>query len=221
MVIFGGARSCGLPAARGLRPQAPAVLPRLCQQEAGSRGCRRPSGHARVDAAGSMGLGQARGPALPEETRAKVAARAISPERLCQSPRSSAQRRAWGTASVQVAVNLAWPRTPEGVRRGTKRLAPVPEGPGSSISVPKRRGLKPLRPKASRLASKSALPARPPHAACPEPPRAAGPERHSGVEARRASPLRRRRGSVRSTPTNARALEWGSHPTAGGFRALG
>lgn len=35
MVIFWGARSCGLPAARGLRPQAPAVLPRPCQQGAG------------------------------------------------------------------------------------------------------------------------------------------------------------------------------------------
>ena len=44
MVIFGGARSCGLPAAQGLRPQAPAVLPQSCQQGAGSRGIRRPAG---------------------------------------------------------------------------------------------------------------------------------------------------------------------------------
>lgn len=212
MVIFGGARSCGLPAARGLRPQAPAVLPRLCQQGAGSRGCRRPSGRAHVDPAGSMGLGQARGPALPEENRADVAARAISPERLCQPPRSSAQRRAWGAASVQVAVNLARPRAPEGGRRGTKRLASVPEGPGSGISVPRRRGLKPLRPKARRLASKSDLPARPPHAACPEPPRAPSPERRSGAEARRASPLGGRRGSARSPRPHARALRSGSHP---------
>lgn len=60
MVIFGGARSCRLPAARGLRPQAPAVLPRRCQQGAGSQA----AGGLR-DMSGPMGLGQTHGSATP------------------------------------------------------------------------------------------------------------------------------------------------------------
>lgn len=70
MVIFEVARSCALPAARGLRPQAPAVLPRLCQQGAGGRGSRHPAEHTRpTGTAGSVGHA-----ALPEETKASVAA---------------------------------------------------------------------------------------------------------------------------------------------------
>lgn len=60
MVIFEVARSCALPAARGLRPQAPAVLPRLCQQRAGDRGSRRPEEHTRpTGTARSVGHGRA------------------------------------------------------------------------------------------------------------------------------------------------------------------
>lgn len=60
MVIFEVARSCALPAARGLRPQAPAVLPRLCQQRTGDRGSRRPEEHTRpMGTARSVGHGRA------------------------------------------------------------------------------------------------------------------------------------------------------------------
>lgn len=72
MVIFGGARSCGRPAARGLRPQAPAVLPGLCQQGAGGRGSRRHAELARpAGATGSADVGRTPGKSTWRKPRPK------------------------------------------------------------------------------------------------------------------------------------------------------
>lgn len=152
MVIFEVARSCALPAARGLRPQAPAVLPRLCQQGAGGRGSRHPAEHTRpTGTAGSVGHA-----ALPEETKASVAA--------------------GGGESPDASVSASLPgRAPtlglqQGVLPGRRKPGPA-SGPGKQprrdktvfyagrpgFQHPrglKRRGLEPVRPKANKPASK-------------------------------------------------------------------
>lgn len=159
-------------AAPGPSGPAPALPAR-----GGRRGSRRPSGQARLaGAAGSVGLGH-----RPGETRASVATRTK------KSPEPSAPRQACGTASA--GQPRAWPDPgPWKAAEEGQNVSPSgPEGPGSGVSGPERRGRKPTRPKASRLATEPNLPALPLYAACPEPPRAPSPGRLSGPEAMRAS----------------------------------
>lgn len=92
---------------------------------------------------GALGLGQTRGLALPEETRAYVAAPAKSRRswRPCQHPKSSGQSRqaqARPVARRPPGQPRAWPglgprKAAEG---GQNVLPPIPEGPGSSIPGP-------------------------------------------------------------------------------------
>lgn len=193
MVIFGAARSCGLPAAQGLRPQAPAVLPWLCQQGAGGGGGRRPSGRARpAGAAGRWASAKrvaSHSQRKPEPTwprRRKVAdpgAPASIPSRVAKADRPR--------------LGL-W----HGVRPGSREPGPA-SGPGRrpkedkmfcllyrKAQVPASRARssrsEASEPRASRLPSKPRLLARLLHAACPEPPRAPLPERPSLPEAMRA-----------------------------------
>lgn len=134
MVIFEVARSCALPAARGLRPQAPAVLPRLCQQGAGGRGSRRPAEHTRPT--GTAGLvGHA---ALPEETKVSVAAWGGNRPILVPLPASRPSVHARPTAGRSPRPTEAWPSFGpwEATMAGQNRL-PCGKAQGPASSGPK------------------------------------------------------------------------------------
>ena len=140
MVIFWGARSCGLPAARGLRPQAPAVLPRPCQQGAGRQ--RQQAARQRGGDGGLRPNARPRGPAPPSKQVPKWPRR----RKIAGSyrPLPALPGKAADTGQAQ-----ARPRALEGGRKGTKLLAvcsgkPIFQQPGApSVEVWDPCGLRP------------------------------------------------------------------------------
>lgn len=200
-------------AARGLRPQAPVVLPGLCPQGAGGGGSRRPSGRA-----GPAGAARVCGPrpdAQPRTASGKQtqgAAPAKHGRIPAPLPASPAKRppQACGSASpgqLRASPGLGpWRAAEEEQNFSPSR----PEGPGSSILGAERRGLKP-----AAQGQRAGVQARSAHPG-PGPPAARGPPgaaetAFAGAEASRASWPGR---VPRSTPANARALESQNYPRA-------
>ena len=203
MVIFEVSRSCALPAAWGLRPQAPAVLPRLCQQGEGGPSIRRP--------ANTPGAGEQRGQwamaALPVEAKTSVAAREKPPD---PSAPASLPGGAPTPGLRQGVLPGRWkPGPPSGLWKRPKRdktASSIPKGLSSnilgtrSLVVGSLCGLRPAShcPISGRPPPGLALPPGParrldsartalPHAACPKPQGVPSSERGSRPKATRAS----------------------------------
>lgn len=203
MVIFEVSRSCALPAAWGLRPQAPAVLPRLCQQGEGGPSIRRP--------ANTPGAGEQRGQwamaALPVEAKASVAAREKPPD---PSAPASLPGGAPTPGLRQGVLPGSWkPGPASGLWKRPKRdktASSMPKGLSSnilgtrSLVVESLCGLRPAShcPISGRPPPGLALPPGParrpdsgrtalPHAACPKPQGVPSRERGSRPKATRAS----------------------------------